>query len=368
MRSILARPVGTGSREPECRLSAVTESGPTPLVRLRRSGLLFAVCALAGGIVGFGATAIRAPRYRATATLLVVEPRGAQPGSVDYQLTPIRSYTALLGSPALAASCATGGSPPRVKVRMPESTRLLEISAEGEDATAVATFAGCLATRAVEENRRLNADVARRGESQIAAALQAARTNVEQQELEVTRARASALIELKRAQLKAALGEIAAATEGERIARQNVEEEEARRKSFEERVDLAPAARETAEIGAARAQANAAASRAAIITASKARTAAEARAALLEREICSREEELVRRKRRIESTTAGVTELEKRTALAPLESASKAFDLQLVAPPPPVAPRVGPSPLLVAAIGALAAVFLGALVVLSRPE
>jgi chromosome segregation ATPase len=210
--------------------------------------------------------------------------------------------------------------------------------------------------------------VARRGESQVSAALQAARTNVEQQEVEVTRLRASSLIELKRGQLKAALGEIAAATDEERLARQHVEEEEARRKSLEERIDLAPAARETAEMGAARAKADAAAARAAITAASKARTAAEARAALLEREICSREEEIIRRKRRIEATTAGVAELEKRTALAPLDSASKAFDLQLVAPPPPVAPRVGPSPLLVAAIGALAAVFLGALVVLSRPE
>ena len=346
----------------------MTDTGPTLLVRLRRSGLFFAVCALAGGLVGFGATAIRAPRYRATATLLVVEPRGAQPGSVDYQLTPIRSYTALLGSPALAASCAAGGSPPRVKVRMPESTRLLEISAEGEDAAAVATFAGCLAIRAVEENRRLNADVARRGESLVATALQAARTDVERQEMEVTRLRGTSLTELTRAQLKAALGQIAAATDEERIARQQVEEEEARSKSFEESATMRPATRETAEMGAARAQANAAAARAAIAAASKARTAAEARAALLEREIASREEEIVRRRRHIESTTAGVTELEKRMALAPLESASKAFDLQLVAPPPTVAPRVGPSPLLVAAIGALTAVFLGALVVLSRPE
>lgn len=346
----------------------MTDTGATPLVRLRRSGLFFAVCAVAGAVVGFGATALRTPRYRATATLLVVEPRGAQPGSVDYQLTPIRSYTALLGSPALAASCAVGGTLPRVKVRMPESTRLLEISAEGEDAAAVATFAGCLATRAVEENRRLNAEVARRGESQVAAALQAARTNVEQQELEITRLRGTSLTELKRAQLKAALAEIAAATDEERLARQQVEEEEARRKSFEESAANRPATRETAEIGAARAQANAAAARAAISAAGAARTAAEARAARLEREIASHEEEIVRRRRLIEGTSAGVTELEKRTALAPLESASKAFDLQLVAPPPPTAPRVGPPPLLVAAIGALAAVFLGALVVLSRPE
>ncbi len=352
--------------EPHGRAQA--ETGPTPLVRLRRSGLFFAVCALAGGLVGFGASALRAPRYRATATLLVVEPRGAPPGSVDYQLTPIRSYTALLGSPALAASCAAGGPLPRVKVRMPESTRLLEISAEGEDAAAVATFAGCLATRAVEENRRLNADVARRGESQVAAALEAARTEVEKQALELTRLRIASLVELRHSLLKAALSQIAAATDEERLARQRVEEEEARSKSFEESTKTQPDAKEMAEVGAARAQAGAAAARAAVTAASKARTAAEASAARLEREIISREEELLQLKRRVEDTAAGVTELEKRAALAPLESASKAFDLQLVAPPSPVAPRVGPSPLLVAAIGALAAVFLGALVVLSRSE
>jgi hypothetical protein len=352
---------------PEPRGRTKEETGPTPLVRLRRSGLFFAVCALAGGLVGFGAGALRGPRYRATATLLVVEPRGAAPGSVDYQLTPIRSYTALLRSPALAASCAAGGPLPRVKVRMPESTRLLEISAEGEDAAAVAAFAGCLATHAVEENRRLNADVARRGESQVAAALLAARTEVEKQEQELTRMRIASLVELKRTLLKAALGEIAAATDEERLARQRVDEEEARSKSFEESATMRPAARETAEAGAAKAQANAAAARAAIAAAAKARNAAEARATRLEREITSREEELVRFRRRLEGTAAGLTELEKRTALAPLESASKAFELQVVAPPPPVAPRVGPSPLLVAAIGALAAVFLGALVVLSRP-
>jgi chromosome segregation ATPase len=251
---------------------------------------------------------------------------------------------------------------------MPESTRLLEISAEGVDAAAVATFAGCLATRAVEENRRLNADVARRGESQVAAALLAARTEVEKQELELTRVRIASLVELKRALLKAALSEIAAAADEERLARQHIEEEEARSTSYEESAGRRPATRETAESGASKARANAAAARAAVAVASRGRTAAEARAALLEREITSREEELVRLKRRVESTAAGLTELEKRTALAPLESASKAFDLQLVAPPPPVAPRVGPSSLLVAAVGALAAVFLGALLVLSRPE
>lgn len=297
-----------------------------------------------------------------------MEPRGAGPGSVDYQLTPIRSYTALLGSPALAASCAAGGAPPRVKVRMPEGTRLLEISAEGEDAVAVATFAGCVAARAVEENRRLSADVARRGESQVNAALLAARAQVEKQELELTRARIASLVELKRALLKAALAQITAATDEERLARQHVEEEEARSASYQESADRPPAPSETAESGATRARANAAAARAAVTASSKARAAAEVRAAGLEREITSREEELVRLKRRLEGTAAGLAELEKRAALAPLESASKAFDLQLVASSPPVAPRVGPSSLLVAAIGALAAVFLAALVVFSRPE
>ncbi len=100
----------------------------------------------------------------------------------------------------------------------------------------------------------------------------------------------------------------------------------------------------------------------------QARAAAEGRAASLEREIASREDELARLKRRVDGASTGLAELERLTALAPLESARKAFDLQLVAPPPPVAPRVGPSLLLLGAAGMLAGAFLGALVILSRPE
>jgi chromosome segregation ATPase len=152
------------------------------------------------------------------------------------------------------------------------------------------------------------------------------------------------------------------------MARRHVDEEDARSASFEEGGSKWPRARETTEGGVVTARANAAAARAAVASAARARAAAESRATSLEREIASRESELGRARRRAEGAAAGLTELERRTALAPLDSASKAFDLQLVAPPPSLAPRAGPPPLLMAAVGAFAAVFLGALLVLSRPE
>jgi hypothetical protein len=289
------------------------ETGPAPLVRLRRAALLLAAAAAVGAFAGLIVGWTRAPRYRATATLLVVEPRGAPPGSVDFQLTPVRSYTALLTSPALAAMCASGAPAPAVKVRVPESTRLLEVSAEGADPAATAAFTACLAARAQEENRRLNADVARRGEAQVATALAAARADLESREEMLSRRRAALHLEVSRAKLKAALSDLARATSTERGV-------------------------------------------------------LEKRAALLDREVASAEDELDALKRRVANATSGVAELERRSALAPLESATKAFDLVVVAPAPAVAHRSGPAVGLLAAVGVFAGAFLAMLGILSRPQ
>src|SRR5664279_5014868 len=70
-----------------------------PLTALRRH------LALLGALLAAATLWLRTPSYRAVAMLLVVEPRLGG-GGVDFNLTPIRSYVALLTSPALCAPCS----------------------------------------------------------------------------------------------------------------------------------------------------------------------------------------------------------------------------------------------------------------------
>ena len=78
---------------------------PRPITRLRRHAALVGVFAAYGALLAFGASRLLPRRYRATATLLVAEPRLGGPGQVDYNLTPVRSYTGLLSSRALSEAC-----------------------------------------------------------------------------------------------------------------------------------------------------------------------------------------------------------------------------------------------------------------------
>ena len=72
--------------------------------------------------------------------------------------------------------------------------------------------------------------------------------------------------------------------------------------------------------------------------------------------------------RRLDAASAARVDLEKRRASSPLEAAAKAFDLAVLSPavPPAHADRV-PAPL-AAVAGAVSALLVGILVVLSRPD
>ena len=99
-------------------------------------------------LAALGASFLAPARYRASVTVLV-EAGTANQSGIDYNLTPIRSYTALLRSPALEAACP--GIAPKVSVRMPENTRLLEVSVDDREARSAADVANCLVAKATGE-------------------------------------------------------------------------------------------------------------------------------------------------------------------------------------------------------------------------
>src|SRR5512143_2050653 len=72
-----------------------------------------------------GGAALRPARYRAVARVLVVEPRLGSGPTVDFNLTPVRSYAALLTSPSLLAACGSAGLAGRLPARLPQPTRVL---------------------------------------------------------------------------------------------------------------------------------------------------------------------------------------------------------------------------------------------------
>src|SRR5512141_2420033 len=118
---------------------------PAPISILKTRALFLAALAVAGAIVGVLLGGLMPVRYRAVASLLVAEPRLGGPGSVDFNLTPIRSYAALAASRALAAPCRTAlGREAEARVRVPENTRVVEISYEDANAEAAAAFVSCV--------------------------------------------------------------------------------------------------------------------------------------------------------------------------------------------------------------------------------
>ncbi|HEV8268477.1 MAG TPA: Wzz/FepE/Etk N-terminal domain-containing protein [Thermoanaerobaculia bacterium] len=358
------RPV---SRLPETR----------PVDRLRRQAFLVAAFACGGALLAFGASRFLPRRYRATATLLVAEPRLGGPGQVDYNLTPVRSYTALLSSRSLAEACVTalGAAASRdggrgVAVRVPENTRLLEVSFDGSEAASAASFANCVAERAVAENRRMNAALSKRTVDEVTASLTPVRERAATLDAEIAARRASTLLEVKRGELRSALDELGAYDADGRRARLAAAEALARKTSF----GAAPAngrstsAGEFAEQEAASASAAEAAANAAARESRAGRAVARDRAARLEGEIARAESELEDLKRRRDAAAAAAADLSRRGSLAGVESAAKEFELVLVAPASPPSAPTNPRGLVVALSGALAAAAVAALFVLSRPD
>ncbi|MEO6325026.1 MAG: hypothetical protein ABIT01_08895 [Thermoanaerobaculia bacterium] len=343
--------------------SALPDEAParTLLIPLRRSFALLAVLALVGGAVSVAVSAIRPQSFRAGATLLVVEPRLGG-GGVDFNLTPIRSYLALLTSPALCVPCAAqlpaaersarGG--PRVKVRMPENTRLLEISYDGANAAGATAFVNCVASGAEAENRRLNLELQGRMRSTIDDALAPAHAVVETLDAELTAARAKELVELRRKELRQAFAELETSRDERLRARLQLPQAMARAKSLG-----------TGEKGAAEARADAEAARALATESEAAGREAEQRATRLEQSLSRTEAMLDRMRRGLEGAAAVEAEMLRRGRLASIEGAAKSFDLITVVPA--TSRSTAPAASLVFAAGALATFVLGALGVLSRP-
>ena len=356
---------------------SVPSAEPAPLEKLARAWRLLLVAAAAGALAAAGAARMARTSYRAVARVLVVEPRLGPGAAVDFNLTPIRSYAALLTSPSIAGACAdspSGGDAlaRRLRVRVPENTRLLEVALADADAARAAAAVNCVVARAAEENRKVNAELASRGADAVDAALERSRAAIGTLETQLASARGGAGLELKRQELKSALQSVEASAEEERAARISLAQAAARRKSFSETAAgrtahaSADATRELAEKGAAEAAADEAAARSAVEAAAAGRAQATARAAALEQRIAADEGAVGAVTRRLDAASAARTDLEKRRASVPLEAASKAFELVAISPAvAPSAPERVPSALAGAA-GAVSALLVAGLVVLAR--
>lgn len=347
---------------------------PAPLRKLRRGLRVVLYAGLVGGASGLLFASLKPPTFRSVTTLLVAEPRGVgSQGSVDYLLTPIRSYTALVTSPALCEACAsvygskarkplpTASLAERLSVRIPENTRLLQLSFVSAEPEAGAAFLSCVAEKAVAENRRINAELASKAVENAVRAREVA--HVESARLVEASAaqRSASLRELRRTELEAALADVLASAEEERRARVRLSEAAARRSSYE-------TTRPLADKDVAEERAHEAAAAAAIQEAARSRQKATERSATLEQRIAESEAAGEDLRHRLESARAAEGELEKRQAAASLESASRAFELVTVSPASAPVRPVTPGRFASAAAGAFAAAVLGALVVLSRSE
>jgi uncharacterized protein involved in exopolysaccharide biosynthesis len=339
-----------------------------PLELVARSTRLLLVLAVAGAALAAGVAALGPARYRAVARVLVVEPRLGSGPSVDFNLTPVRSYAALLTSPSLLAGCSGGGLADRLRVRMPENTRVLELILDDASPARAAELVNCAAERAIVENRRINADLAARSASVVDEALQKAQASIAGLEGELANARRDSRLDVDRGELKAALDDAAESADEERRARMRIADAAARRRSFSEAAAgrESSAVRELAERGGAEATADEAAGRASLEAASLGHTRAAARAAALESKTAAAESALAALTRRLDAASGARADLEKRRASAPLEAAAKAFELAVVSPAvPPARPTRVPAAL-AAAAGAVCALVVGVLFVLSR--
>jgi hypothetical protein len=328
------------------------------------------VLAAAGAALAAGVARLAPARYRAMARVLVVEPRLGTGVSVDFNLTPVRSYAALLTSPTLLAGCSGGALADRLRVRLPENTRVLEVSLEDASPARAAELVNCATTRAIEENRRLNTELAARSATVVDEALERSRTAIAGLEGELAAARRSSRLEVARGELKTALDDASESADEERRARVKVADAAARRKSFAETARTSDgrdgAARELAERGAAEAAADEAAGRAALAAAGEERARADARAAALESKTAGDEAALASLNRRLEAAASARAELERRRASAPLEAAAKAFELAVLSPAVPASSPTRVPAGLASVAGAVCALVVGVLFVLSR--
>lgn len=331
---------------------------PTPVRLLRSQALLLAALSLAGAVLAAAAGALLPLRYRATASLLVAEPRLAGPGSVDFNLTPVRSYAALVGSRALAAPCrAALGHDAEPRLRIPENTRLVEISVTERSPADAAAFANCVAARAIAENARLNAEMAERSAAPVTSALAAALERLHAAEKRMTEGRDAARLESRRAALRAELDAVEAASAEEHRARLLADEAGARTRSLEGSGEPRERNAALAEEAGARARADGAV---------RARQAALARAAELERQVAGSEQRLEELRRVLAQAEAEANELTRRSTLAPLDGAAKSFELVLVSPAVPPLRPARPPLAVFAAGGGMAALAFGVLLALSR--
>lgn len=304
------------------------EGAPFPvLARLRRGAPLVGLGAVLGGIAALGASFLAPTRYRASVTVLV-EPGTANQSGVDYNLTPIRSYTALLRSPALEAACP--GIAPKVSVRMPENTRLLEVSVDDADPKGAADVANCLVAKAIEENAKMKRAAADRTLGRLDAAVAAARAETSRRENDVAALRQKETLELKKTQLRAALTDVRELADAERTGRLSG------RGSVPEIVRL--------------------------------RAETEKRAALLEKEVADIEERGDAARRLLDVATASQSEITRRAEHMRIDAEGRSFDLVPFGSAVPPKRPVSPSRLFAGLLGVAFGGGLAALLVLSRPE
>src|SRR5262249_647544 len=129
-----------------------------------------------------------------------------------------------------AAAC--GAAPGALRVRVPEMTRILEVSYDDRDGAHAAQVVNCVASRAVEENRRVNAELAARSGGAVEEALKRTRAEIGAPGTDLARARRDARVELKRGELKSALEDLAQSSEEERAARVREAAARARKESL----------------------------------------------------------------------------------------------------------------------------------------
>ncbi|MBI2570761.1 MAG: hypothetical protein HYV63_27475 [Candidatus Schekmanbacteria bacterium] len=388
------------------------------LVALRESWLLIVAVAICGGVLGLLAARMRPYRYRASSWILVVEPRIAGSyNAVDFNLTPIRSYRPLFSAPDVCGPCLDilrGAAPAPLdldavarglEIKMPEHTRVLEVSYEAATAQAASDFVNCIVGGAVDANRKINEALAKSVLELSEAAYATARQRADELEARLREVRERANIEWLKAEMRSTHAVISQVEQEEQRHALRLAEARSRRATFAKVMAEQPALRtlrsavadsastlaaidragvdagagaavvheeadpvhDLARRGVAEATAEEAGATAALAESRRLRQAASREATAREAAIARVELELELLQKSFEGATMALWEIQKRRGLAPLETATKAFELiPIHAATPPSSPS-SPPPLLTAMAAAVIAGACAGLYVLSTP-
>lgn len=350
--------------------------GVPPIQSLLRRLPFLAALALSGAVLGFGIAKLAPRGARATQPVLVAEPRlSPYTQSVDFNLTPIRSYTTFLTSRALGEGCAktlSATDPAHageykamsraVRARLPEQTRVIEVSVNAPTGEAASAFLACFVAAAVTENRALNARLSTESRATVTGALERTRARATELRALLREARSGSNIEIAHAERRALLDGVESATDEERRARARAVTEEARAKRLRESPERLSA---KAAEDALESEARAAGARAAAQEAARSRSVGARDAEALGKRVVDLETRIAAVSSELDAVQAATVELEKRAAIAEIDMAAKAFELVPLSGSPTVS-ETGPPALLAALAGALTLLGAGALFVLAR--